>query len=185
MFENITASLQTFGISAHEQLAEIFSRLQPLNFAKDDFLVKEGQVSHTFYFLNKGAFRHYTITDTGEEFTINLFVQNDWMLEYKSFMTQQPSQNFIQAVMESEVFALSAWQFHELVKISDCFFKLGGILQTKNQDFQHNRLSPEEKYELLLSTHPELLHYFPLKHIASYMGITPETLSRIRKKISS
>jgi hypothetical protein len=85
------------------------------------------------------------------------------------------------------VFGLSVWDFHELVKVSDMFFRMGRILEQaiQNTDFQHNRLSPEEKYELLLASKPELLQQFPLKHIASFLGMTPETLSRIRKKISS
>jgi CRP-like cAMP-binding protein len=187
MFEDFTASIQQFGNFSPEQLSAILPRLAVLNFKKDEFLIKEGQICRSFYFINKGGFRHYTILESGEESTMNLFIKNEWLLEYKSFMSQQPSQNIIQAVTDSEVFGLSAHDFHELVKISDCFFRLGGILQQaiQNQDYQHNRLSPEQKYEQLLATKPALLQLFPLKHIASYMGMAPETLSRIRKKISS
>ncbi len=187
MFEHVAASIQSFGNFSEEQLSAIFGRLKILNLKKDEFIIKEGQVCRTFYFINQGSFRHYTVQENGEESTVNLFIRHEWLLEYKSFMTQQPSQNFIQAVTDSEVFALSVLDFHELVRLSDCFFRLGKILEQaiQNQDFQHNRLSPEQKYERLLATKPELLQYFPLKHIASYMGMTPETLSRIRKKISS
>jgi CRP-like cAMP-binding protein len=109
------------------------------------------------------------------------------MFEYKSFLTQQPSQHIIQATAGSEVLGLHAQDFHELAKVSDIFFRLGRIFEQaiQNQDFQHNRLTPEQKYELLLATKPEVLQYFPLKHIASYLCMTPETLSRVRKKISS
>ena len=88
---------------------------------------------------------------------------------------------------DGQVFGLNVQDFHQLVKTSDSFFRLGRIFEQaiQNQDFQHNRLSPEQKYEQLLLTKPELLQHFPLKHIASYLGMTPETLSRIRKKISS
>jgi CRP-like cAMP-binding protein len=102
-------------------------------------------------------------------------------------MTQQPSENIIRAETDSEVFGLSVLDFHELVKLSDSFFRLGQIMEQaiRNQDFQHNRLTPEQKYERLLETNPALLQHFPLKHIASYLGMTPETLSRIRKKFAS
>ena len=187
MFERIIASIQKFGSFSPEQIELFTARLKTVNLEKDEFLIKEGQVCRSFYFINEGSFRHYTIVENGEESTINLFIKNEWMFEYKSFMTQQPSQNFIQAASDSEVFSISAQDFHELVKISDSFFRLGRIFEQaiQNQDFQHNRLTPEQKYELLLATKPELLQHFPLKHIASYLGMTPETLSRTRKKLSS
>ena len=187
MFQHVTASIQKFGNFSPEHLSAILERLKVLNVQKDDLVIKEGQVCKAFYFINQGSFRHYTVLESGEESIINLFIPHEWMFEYKSFMTQQPSQNNIQAVTDSELFALSAFDFHDLVKISEGFFRLGGILQQaiQNQDFQHNRLSPEQKYEQLLAMKPELLQHFPLKQIASYMGMAPETLSRIRKKISS
>jgi CRP-like cAMP-binding protein len=187
MFQQITTSIQTFGNFSPEQLSLLVDRLKVLNIKKDDHLIKEGQICQSIYFINEGNFRHFTVEDNGEEATLNLFIKDEWLFEYKSFMSQQPSQNIIQAAADSEIVALSMWDFHELAGRSGAFFQLGRILELaiQNQDFQHNRLTPEQKYERLLASKPALLQHFPLKHIASYLGMTPETLSRIRKRISS
>jgi CRP-like cAMP-binding protein len=127
------------------------------------------------------------IMETGAEAITNLYIANDWMFDYQSFIGQKPAESIIEAAEESQVFELTAHDFHELVKTSDVFFRLGTIFQQaiQNQDYQNNRLSPEEKYKLLLARKPGIIQKYPLKYIARSMGMTPETLSRTRRKMIS
>ena len=187
MFENVTRSIQSFGNLSNDNIQQIISRLKIINIAKEQRLVNEGQICREFYFIDRGSFRHYTIMETGIEAILNLYIEQDWMFDYYSFIGQKPAESIIEANEDSRVFELGAHDFHQLVKASDVFFRMGTIFQQaiQNQDYQNNRLTPEEKYKLLLARKPGIIRKFPLKYIASYMGMTPETLSRIRRKMIS
>lgn len=187
MFDSVKKSISGFGNFSEKELEEITSRLKVMHLKKDACLVKEGRTCREFYFINRGSFKQYMILDNGTEAIQNLYTEHEWLFEYKSLTSQKPAETIIQATEDSEVFELHGSDFHELVKISDAFFRVGIIFQQaiQNQDYQSNRMSPEEKYALLLSKKPTIIQKFPLKYIASYLGMTPETLSRIRRKMIS
>jgi CRP-like cAMP-binding protein len=108
------------------------------------------------------------------------------MLDYKSFTSQQPSLSIIQATEDSEVFELGVYDLHHLIRISDAFFQIGRIFQfaLEQQGLQLQIPAPKERYTFLLRTKPQVIQRFPLKYIASYLGMTPETLSRVRRNLA-
>jgi CRP-like cAMP-binding protein len=187
MFNEVKTSILTFGYFSEEELALITSRLRPITIQKGDHLIEQGAVCQTFFFVNAGNFRQYELLETGEEAVLNLFVAGDWVLEYKSFVSQSPAASVTEALQNSEVLALSLQDFHDLIRISPGFFRLGHILEqaTQRQDYRQARLSPEEKYARLLQSKPQIIQQFPLKLIASFLAITPETLSRVRRRLIS
>ena len=187
MFEAVFKSVQQMGSFSEDDLTLIADKLRTQQLTKDTFLLKPGEVCRSFYFLNSGAVRQYKMNDELEELTLNLYTQDNWLSDHTSFTLQKPSENFIQAFEDSEVVELDIHSVHSLIAQYPVFFQLGKLLEIVRQESeQYNRLkSPEEKYREVMKNNPKLIQKFPLKYIASYLKMTPETLSRVRSKIQS
>ena len=185
MFEKITESIQKVGRFSEQNLADFTDKLHLKTVPKDAVLLQKGQVCNAVYFVKSGSFRQYRINEENDELTLNLFLENDWVFDFESFMQQKPSKNSIAAFEETTVFELSITVLHELIAVSQAFLLLGTLLQVGARDSTYETLvSPEAKYRYLMHKKPQLLQKFPLKHIASYLRMTPETLSRVRKKMN-
>jgi CRP-like cAMP-binding protein len=186
MFESIRSSIQNLAYFTDAELALLVGRLKVISLAKGGYLLRENQVCQAVYFVNRGSFRHYQITDEIDETNLNLFIESDWVFDYQSFTSQKPSRAMIQAAEDSEVLALTVHDLHALIAESGSFFRLGHLLESALESSENRtaNLSPETKYRKLLATKPQLIQRFPLRHIASYLGVTPETLSRVRKKLA-
>jgi CRP-like cAMP-binding protein len=183
MFSNLETALQQYMRLSADDLATLQTKLQIQTVNKHETILKKGQVCRAVYFVNKGACKQ--VDD--EETIINLFATNEWMLDFKSFTTQQPAVFSLIAAEDSELFCLTVHDLHELIQSAPVFFQLGKLMEAghANLSYQNHRLTPEEKYELLLKEKPQYIQLFPAKVIASFLGIAPETLSRVRRKIIS
>lgn len=166
----------SFGQFSGDELALINDRLEVFRLAKNSDLVSNDTVCRYFYFVNEGSFRHFETDHNGDERVLNLFTEHEWMYDYRSFISQQPANACLRAMEDSVVLGLSVHAFHELIRISDAYFRLGQILRlaVENQDYRNSRLTPEEKYVLLMQGKPGIIRRFPLKMIASYLGIPPK-----------
>lgn len=162
--------------------AELFdkhSAKRKLN--KNEVLLNEGEVCKSFYFISEGSFSQFKTHDT-DEVIIDLHLQNEWMFNQQSLTEQTPSNTTIKAFTKSEIIELSLNSFHCLCSKSQSFLQFGKILnQSLNRVFLFdNSLNPNEKYSYINKAKPELTKVFPIKMIASYLKIAPETLSRVR-----
>jgi signal-transduction protein with cAMP-binding, CBS, and nucleotidyltransferase domain len=186
MNENLLRSLKEFVRFSEDELSLLSDRLEHKKFKKDEMVLRPGEVCQSIYFVVSGAFRQYKLTEDMDEVTVGLYVNNDWMMNHRSFTSQKPSGNLISACTDSEVLALNIYNIHALIGLSQTFFQLGKILESVAyaNDPYKDQIKPELKYGHLMSNKPLVVQLFPLKYIASYLQITPETLSRVRKKIS-
>ncbi|SNR96894.1 cAMP-binding domain of CRP or a regulatory subunit of cAMP-dependent protein kinases [Dokdonia pacifica] len=158
---------------------------------KKDFLLKPGEVIKNEYFIVKGCLKVYRIDDKGTE-RISMFAIKDWWTgDMASFITQQPSNYFIQALEESEVLQISRENYELLFKKIPKFERFYRILYQKSlanyirRSDQNISLSAEDRYYNFVQKYPSLVHRVSQKDIASYIGVTPEFLSLLRKRISS
>ncbi|WP_421763900.1 Crp/Fnr family transcriptional regulator [Ekhidna sp.] len=182
MFEQVIQSITSYASLSDEEIESFTKRMQLLQFGKGEHLLEAGNVCMSWSFVASGSFREYHFDQELNEVTTNLFTENTWALNHSSFTGQLPSKSKIEAFEDSEVLQLTIHDLHHLIGEFPAFFALGKILEVDSKKPKPSA-NPEEKYLWLLKHNPTIIQKFPLKYIASFLGITPETLSRVRSKI--
>jgi CRP-like cAMP-binding protein len=174
-----------------KDLMKIFQLFEPMVVKKNQILLQAGQVARYVYFVNKGCLRQYYINNNGEDRTIYFKTELGWVSELVSFLDCKPTELNVQALEDSELYIVNRKNWVYAVTYIHSF-TMGFIRAQQDTNFMlKKRLAeatvetPEEKYLRFIREEPELLQRIPLYHIASYLAMTPETLSRIRRKVSS
>ncbi|WP_028666270.1 Crp/Fnr family transcriptional regulator [Runella zeae] len=164
-------------------LSEVF-HLKKLR--KHQYLIQSGDVCKIAAFVVKGALKKYTVDETGKENILELFIENWWAGDKESFMIGTPTPYYIDAYEDTELLIINKSDFIEKIGKLSFISELNYIL-TERQSFQlmkrlhsSQTLTAEQKLEQLQNTYPEFFQRFPQHIIASYLGMTKETLSRIR-----
>lgn len=156
---------------------------------KGEFLLKPGEVCRNVYFLNRGLVRFFYLVD-GKEIITGFMDDNQFAADYSSFLLQAPSQKWIEALEDTELAALNFNDVQLLYKKMLNFQIFGRkmaellFLAYDLDNTKLTTLSPEERYRKLLEKQSPLLQKIPQYMLASYLGITPEHLSRIRRKLT-
>lgn len=157
---------------------------------KRQYLLQEGDVWKYNAFIVKGCLRTFTVDDKGNEHILNFAIENWWTGDRESLQTGSPSAYNIDALEDSNVILISKSNFDQLCRDIPAFNDMvNAILQRSfvaSQSRIHNFLSlnAEEKYQHFLEKYPQIALRVPQGMIASYLGITAETLSRVRKQAS-
>lgn len=157
---------------------------------KGDFLLKEGQTSASTYFILEGCIREYILTE-GEEKTTNFFTEEQWAISLNSFTPQNTSKHNWVCVEDTTVVVGDEQQAQELFKRFPRFETISRTIMEAAFAEQKEALtsyytdSPEQRYLKLLKSRPNLIQRIPQYQLASYIGVKPESLSRIRKRIAS
>ena len=157
--------------------------------AAGEYFLREGQICKSIAFIEQGMFRLVYLHD-GKEVTTCFCKENTLTCAYSSMITQKPSDLAIQAIEDSKIFIIPYTALEQLYA-QDLFWQQVGRLAAESEYITaecHNRflsdLSATERYLQILEEEPDLLQRVPLNNLASYLQVSPETLSRIRKKLS-
>jgi CRP/FNR family transcriptional regulator, anaerobic regulatory protein len=159
---------------------------QPIS--KDEYLFREGEVCQFAGFIIKGCFRVFLLKD-GKEITVDFFLENRPIADYESYFRKRPTPFYFQAIEPSELLILNPSCLELLFEESHNGQRLQRIfVETLFFRLRDNLLSlyaddPETRYLTLLQTEPELVRRVPQYHLASYLGIEPESLSRLKRRI--
>ena len=171
-----------------EDLAKIEKVCQLKKLRKRQYLLQDGDVWKYNAFVTSGCLRTYTVDEKGNEHIINFAIENWWTGDRESLHSGEPSIFNIDALEDSEVVLISKTNFENLCKEIPAFNDMVNAILQKSFIVAQNRihtfisLTAEEKYLKFLEKYPHLPMRVPQGMIASYLGITAETLSRIRKQ---
>lgn len=174
-----------------EEWAAISACIKERTFKKGAFLCQDGQVENYLSIIQKGTCRSFYSTKDGEEISVGFMFTNDYVSAYYSFLTQRPSLMAIQALTSVKVLSVSHQDLQKLCNQYKNAERIGRLNAERIYRRKEEReialltMSATERYVELLNRNPKLLQHIPLKYIASYLGIQPESLSRIRKQLSA
>jgi CRP-like cAMP-binding protein len=154
---------------------------------KRQYFLQEGEVCKYAAFIVRGAMRQYSVDDKGAEHTVHLSIENWWAVDRESFLMLSPSIYNIEAWEDSDVLLMTKADYLNLSGQIPAMMEMSRNLDDRNYIATQKRLNAsisypaEKRYEDFVSYYPELVQRFPQHIIASYLGMTKETLSRIRK----
>lgn len=154
---------------------------------KKDLILKQGEVCDFIAFIQEGVFRFYTIRE-GEEKITAFFLAGDFVTNYRSFLTAKPSEHNIEALQDAVIYKIKADQLNKLYDKHKTFERLGRRIAENLYLMVAGRLdsfmfdNPKARYNELVDRNAKLLAEIPQYMIASYLGVQPETLSRIRAR---
>lgn len=189
MYDNLLKIISNLIQLQDNDLSIIESLFKPCVVKKDSILIDKGEYSTSAFFINSGYLRYYTVIETGEEQTIHLLSPGAFAASFCSFVTKTKSEETLHTITDSELLHINKNDLEKLYN-TDVKWQIFGrklmetlLLEKEKRIVDQLSLSAQARYERLLETNPALIQNVPIQYIASYIGIQPDSLSRIRKQI--
>jgi len=164
---------------------EFYKELRVKKLRKKEYLIQERTVCDFIAIVISGTLRSYVQNKDGE-FNNDFYLENSFVSAYTSFLTQMPTNCNIEALTNVEIYYISHQQFHQLIERDNNFLKLAKYISDNyfirkcKRETSFLKNSAAERFEMIKKLYPEIEQKVPQYHIASYLGIKPESLSRIK-----
>ena len=186
--EKIKIAVSRLSVLDDEEWERFAALFEIRHLEKGEFLIRGGQVEDHIYFLAAGSTRSYFLQD-GKEITVDFHFEGEFVTAYFSLITREPTATWIALLQDSEVIAISYSALQALYRVSASGERVGRLMaeyqyvRRFRKEMEMLAFSAEERYRRLLERSPEIVQQVSVKHLSSYLGIQPESLSRIRKAL--
>lgn len=190
MKEELLSRVYAHPLINEDQLQKIIAAHQKISCKKGDYMLKKGEVSDSYLILESGLMRSFVYDYNGNDITTDFFSNHEIVIEVLSLFQRVPTQENIQALTDCECWKIDFNRFQELFHSIGGFSEWGRLWMTnrlfhfKQRSLEIVAISAKDRYLQLLKERPQIVQHSPLKYIASYLGITDTSFSRIRKDIS-
>lgn len=174
-----------------EELDKILPRFKQVEFNKSDYLLQEGKTAHQYWFVESGFIRSFVIDTEGRDISTDFYTTGDVVIDWPSFFLRNSTRENIQALTPCICWQLDFDAFQVLFHSIETFREQGrtrlaaSYFALKNHSISMIADQAIDRYKRLLQEKPEIIQNVPLKQIATYLGITDTSLSRIRKEMAS
>jgi CRP-like cAMP-binding protein len=189
MYEVLKSHIAKYVQLTEEEFERATRLFIPKKIRKRGFLLQEGDVCKHIAFVTKGCLRSYSVDEKGVEHVLQFAVEEWWISDLYSFLTGEPATSYIDALEDSELLLIDNPSFEKLqteLPKFERFFRLllqNAYIATQRRINASLSLSAEKRYLELIGSCPTISQRVPQRHIASFLGVTPEALSRIRKRL--
>jgi len=190
MFEAINKYVTKRIVTSPEELNLFNTILQYKKVPKKTYLLQEGEICRFEAYINKGCIRTYYINENGIEVTLQFAIEDWWVSDITSFHEQKPSRMFIETLEDCELLILTPESKEQLLQKAPCFERMFRIMVQRNLSALQERLfktivtTAVDKYLDFIERYPTIPQRVAQHYIASYLGFTPEFLSKVRTKLS-
>ena len=189
MYQDIVSTLNKFVKLSDEEVEALYPRVQLQKLDKNTFFVNQGQVADYIAFVRSGYLRVFFNND-GDEITRDISNVNSFMTAFTSFITKKPSFEIVCTITDCELLLISREDLNYLYQHYNNWQMIGRMVveemfvRSQKRVYSLLTKTAEERYMRLMADKPDVLQNVPLQYIASYLGITSQSLSRLRRKIS-
>lgn len=189
MLDHLIQTIDTYVRLSPAEIELCRHSFEPIIFPKNTLLETEGHIPKYLYFIVSGYVRLFSYSEQGEELTTHLNCPPGFITAYQHFNQQSRSDDNLECITDCQLLRITKTKLDQLILQSEGIKDFSIAVFQQSMAYNENRakelatLSAEQRYRKLIEQNPEVLLHVPIKHIASFLGMNPKSLSRIRKQM--